>query len=96
MNFSISIPKKIAICLGIVIIVVVVLYLSDTILNNEKINSLLRESYEEDDELDIDDLEKYEEIPELDDLEEFEEIPELDEELFGDDEDDINPDSALE
>ena len=84
MNFSISIPKKIAICLGIVIIVVVVLYLSDTILNNEKINSLLRESYEEDDELDIDDLEKYEDIPELD------------EELFGDDEDDINPDSALE
>lgn len=88
MNFSISIPKKIAICLGIVIIVVVVLYLSDTILNNEKINSLLRESYEEDDELDIDDLEKYEDIPELD------------EELFGDDDndddDDINPDSALE
>ena len=96
MNFSISIPKKIAICLGIVIIVVVVLYLSDTILNNEKINSLLRESYEEDDELDIDDLEKFEEIPELDDLEKFEEIPELDEELFGDDEEDINPDSALE
>ena len=95
MNFCISIPKKIAVCLGIVVIVIVILYFSK-FLDNNKINSLLRESYEEDDELDIDDLEKYEEIPELDDLEEFEEIPELDEELFGDDEDDINPDSALE
>jgi len=95
MNFSISIPKKIAVCLGIVVIVIVILYFTN-FLDNSKINSLLRESYEEDDELDIDDLEKYEDIPELDDLEEFEEIPELDEELFGDDEDDINPDSALE
>ena len=83
MNFCISIPKKIAVCLGIVVIVIVILYFSK-FLDNNKINSLLRESYEEDDELDIDDLEK------------FEEIPELDEELFGDDEEDINPDSALE
>ena len=83
MNFCISIPKKIAVCLGIVVIVIVILYFSK-FLDNNKINSLLRESYEEDDELDIDDLEKYEDIPELD------------EELFGDDEEDINPDSALE
>ena len=87
MNFCISIPKKIAVCLGIVVIVIVILYFSK-FLDNNKINSLLRESYEEDDELDIDDLEKYEDIPELD------------EELFGDDDndddDDINPDSALE
>ena len=83
MNFCISIPKKIAVCLGIVVIVIVILYFSK-FLDNNKINSLLRESYEEDDELDLDDLEKYKAVPELD------------EELFGDDEEDINPDSALE
>ena len=87
MNFSI--PKKIVTCLSIVVIVIIILWFSE-VLDQGKIKDLLRENYEEDDELDLDDLEKYKAVPELD-----EELFK-DEDEDEDEDEDVNPETALE